>query len=253
VCRGILPVRNVRNDPKYFGKLCHVYPRTVALPLHLTPWDTFITSPTHPLIHLGVMCRDAVRGCYQTAWSDWMWESSLRCEPAQNVLTAHLVHPIRPGCPGARANIVVVDSSCCATELHQITRLGRSRQVSLSRRATPNIWTWLRRGCGIASQHPNPAEIEGSHRESTGYDTYGWVMWLAWTRTGVLGPRGDLSPCRLLGQNCPLVPMDQRPCPLHACTMPQPYGHLTCMMHSRPAITGLTKPVGACGSPRGGQ
>ena len=180
MCCGRLPVRNVRNDPKYSGKLCNVYPRTVARPLHLTPWATIITSPTHPLTHLGVMCRDAVRGCYHTAWSDWTWESSLRGEPATNVLTARLLHPIRPGRPGARANIVVIANSGCAAELHQITRLGRSQQVLLSRRATPNVWTWLRRGRGIACQHLNPAEIEGSHHESTGYNTYDWVMWLAW-------------------------------------------------------------------------
>ena len=174
-------------------------------------------------------------------------------EPATNVLTGHLVHSIWPGRPRARVNIMVVDNSGCATELHRITRLGRSRQVSLSRRATPHIWTWLRRGRGIAYQHPNPAEIDGSHHESTGYDTYDWFMWLAWTRSGVRGPPGDMRPCRPLGRNCPSVPMDQRPCHLHACPMPQPYGHFTCTMHSKPAITGLTKPVGACGSQCGGQ
>ena len=165
---------------KYSSYFRCVSPETVIEPLHLTPWATTITSPTHPFTDLGVVRLEAVRGSYQTSWSDWMWESGLRGEMATNVLTAHLVHPIRPGCPGARANIAVIDDSACATELHRITRLGGSRQVSLSRRATPNVLRWLRRGRGIPYQDPNPAEIEGSHQESTGYDTYDWVMWLAW-------------------------------------------------------------------------
>jgi len=58
---------------------------------------------------------------------------------------------------------MVVDNSGCGTELHRIARCGRSRQVSLSRRAKPHVWTWLRRERGIAHQHPNPAEFEGNH------------------------------------------------------------------------------------------